>query len=103
MIKTDTKIAIVRETKITTVIAKEAETDTIRVHLHIVTEVGAATELTTNLKIKIIVKSIMTAWLTQLYFTNSKKRYQLLKIVFEDLQSGNYLRDKKKKTKDTSS
>ena len=33
-----------------------------------------------------------------------KSKNQLLKVVFEDLQSGNYLRDKKKKkTKDTSS
>ena len=45
----------------------------------------------------------MTAWLTQLYFTNSKKKYQLPKILFEDLQSGNYSRDKRKITKNTSS
>ena len=54
-----------------------------------------------NLKVDLIVQCIITAWLT-LYFTNNKK-YLPLKTLFEDLQNGRHLRDKKKKAKETSS
>ena len=113
MIEIETKITtvvfikiakeVVNVTEITTEIATEAEADTIRVHHHIhATEAGAAKELTMNLKIKIIVKSTITAWPIQLYFANNKE-YLPLKTLFEHLQSGNYLRGKKKKTNETSS
>ena len=67
MIKTEIIISIVSETEITTEIAKETETDTIRVRLHIhATEVGAGIviepkiqkkEVTSNLQVNLFGQS----------------------------------------------
>ena len=84
-------------TEVVNVTEKKTEIDTIRVLLH-----THETEVTMNLKANLSVQSIITAWLTQLYFTNNKKSL-LLKTLFEHLQSGSYLRDKKEKAEDKSS
>jgi len=104
-----TEIMNVIVTEVLNVTEKKTEIDTIGVLLHThETEVGALIakiqkkEVTMNLKANLIVQSIITAWLMQLYFTNNKKSL-LLKTLFEHLQSESYLRDKKKKAEDKSS
>ena len=99
-------------TEVVNVKEKKTEIDTIKAlhHIH-ATEVEVVIMIETNFlteevpmnKIQVNPFEIFTtkAWQTLLLSKPNNKKSLLLKSLFEDLQSGNYSRDKKKKAKGT--
>jgi len=99
-------------TEVVNVTEKKTEIDTIKALLHIhATEVEVVIMIETNFlteeapmnQIQVNPFEIFTtkAWQTLLLSKPNNKKSLLLKTLFEDLQSGNYSRDKKKKAKET--